>query len=143
MTDILRDVVSLYGTADAGVIAQETPLSVAIRRWLAARPAAAARLFGAHRLPTLAQYDPHSRLLEAHPQDGSLVVSTVGTPHAAAPLLRYCIKDAGGILSYADMLARLAQEGFEVPAGLRPRRLPFVWVFGRSFWTVSLIGANV
>ena len=44
--------------------------SVAIRRWLAQRPEAAAQLFGAQRLPSLLQYDPYSRLLERHPEDG-------------------------------------------------------------------------
>ena len=32
------DSASLYGTADAGVLASETPLSVAIRRFLAGHP---------------------------------------------------------------------------------------------------------
>ena len=45
--------------------------SVAIRRWLAQRPEAAAQLFGAQRLPSLLQYDPYSRLLERHPEDGA------------------------------------------------------------------------
>lgn len=76
--DILRDIVSLYGTADAGVIGNETPLSVAIRRWLAAHPEAAAELFGAQRLPTLVQYDPFSRLLEKHPDDGGCRVQQGG-----------------------------------------------------------------
>jgi phenylacetate-CoA ligase len=121
--------------------------SVAIRRWLAQRPEAAAQLFGAQRLPSLLQYDPYSRLLERHPEDGApqggeegaslpaclhaaahqpvcltrssshccprlpgpsapylagtLVVSAIGTPNTAAPLLRYCIGDAGGTISYA------------------------------------------
>jgi phenylacetate-CoA ligase len=52
------DSASLYGTADAGVLANETPLSICVRRWLAAHPEAAAELFGEARLPTLAQYDP-------------------------------------------------------------------------------------
>ncbi|PRW60995.1 phenylacetate-- ligase [Chlorella sorokiniana] len=141
--DILRDIVSLYGTADAGVIGNETPLSVAIRRWLAAHPEAAAELFGAQRLPTLVQYDPFSRLLETHPEDGTLVVSSVATPHTAAPLLRYCIGDAGGTVSYSDMLEFLKQRGFKLPAGLQHRPLPFAFVFGRSFWTVSVFGCNV
>ncbi|KAL4424238.1 hypothetical protein ABPG75_001539 [Micractinium tetrahymenae] len=144
MRDVLRDVVSLYGTADAGVIGNETALSVAIRRWLAKHPEAAAELFGKQRLPTLVQYDPHSRLLEAHPEDGTLVVTAVGTPNMAAPLLRYCIGDAGGFLSYADMLRIVEERGFVLPAGVVPvRKLPFAWVFGRSFWTVSVFGANV
>lgn len=38
MADVLRDICSLYGTADAGVIGNETALSVAARRWLAQHP---------------------------------------------------------------------------------------------------------
>ncbi|EFN53493.1 hypothetical protein CHLNCDRAFT_36451 [Chlorella variabilis] len=143
MKDILRDVVSLYGTADAGVIGNETPLSVAIRRWLAQRPEAARQLFGAERLPTLLQYDPYCRMLERHPEDGTLVVTATGTPNTAAPLLRYCIGDTGGLISYEDMLAFVKERGFVLPADLQPRRLPFAFVFGRSFWTVSVFGANV
>ncbi len=41
IADPVRDVASLYGTADAGVLGNETPLSVAIRRFLAGRPALA------------------------------------------------------------------------------------------------------
>ena len=58
------DSASLYGTADAGVLAAETPLSICIRRYLAAHPTAARELFGEPRFPTLAQYDPRSRLFE-------------------------------------------------------------------------------
>jgi phenylacetate-CoA ligase len=56
------DFASLYGTADAGVLGNETPLSICIRRFLARTPAAAKALFGESRLPTLVQYDPSSRL---------------------------------------------------------------------------------
>src|SRR6185436_9255328 len=58
------DSASLYGTADAGVLGNETPLSICIRRFLAGNPAAARALFGESRLPTLAQYDPLSRFFE-------------------------------------------------------------------------------
>lgn len=143
MADPLRDIVSLYGTADAGVLGNETALSVAIRRWLAQRPQVATKLFGKERLPTLVQYDPCSRLLEQHPGDGTLVVSAVGTPNTAAPLLRYCIGDAGGVVGYRQMLEFLEREGFTQPQEAHSRRLPFAWVFGRSFWAVSLYGANV
>lgn len=135
MRDPVRDVASLYGTADAGVLATETPLSVAIRRFLAGRPDLARRLFGDSRLPTLAQYDPASRFFET--RDGTLLF----TADNGIPLIRYHIADEGGLVPHADMLAFCAANGF-VPDAPGPD-LPFVFVFGRSLFTVSYFGANV
>lgn len=141
------DSASLYGTADAGVLGNETPLSICIRRFLAQNPEAARSLFGESRLPTLVQYDPHSRFFEV--QDGTLLFSGDN----GIPLVRYHISDTGGILSYAEMLEFLAGYGFdpiatlqpesgeEFPRGIRP--LPFVYVFGRSHFTISYFGANI
>ncbi|GAA6624158.1 hypothetical protein NUACC26_099830 [Scytonema sp. NUACC26] len=67
------DSASLYGTADAGVLGNETPLSICIRRFLANNPEAARALFGESRLPTLVQYDPISRFFEV--KDGALLFS--------------------------------------------------------------------
>jgi len=137
------DSASLYGTADAGVLGTETPLSVCIRRFLAARPEAAQELFGGARLPTLVQYDPGSRFFETH--DGTLLFSGDN----GVPLIRYHIADEGGLIGYQDMLAFCGRHGFDPVAelggpsarGVRP--LPFVYVFGRSYFTVSYFGANV
>ncbi|MGH3696071.1 MAG: phenylacetate--CoA ligase family protein [Pseudonocardiaceae bacterium] len=140
------DSASLYGTADAGVLATETPLSICIRRYLAEQPAAARELFGQARLPTLAQYDPRSRLFEMH--DATLLFTGEG----GIPLIRYHIADTGGLTSFDAMLAFLAGHGFDPitelgqdhPAGRQHiRELPFVHVFGRSRFTVSYHGANI
>jgi phenylacetate-CoA ligase len=135
------DSASLYGTADAGVLGNETPLSIAIRRFLAVRPDAARALFGQDRLPTLVQYDPMSRFFEQ--KDGMLLFSGDN----GVPLIRYGILDSGGILTFQAMLEALATFGFDPRdelAGARGvRALPFVWVFGRSDFTVSFHGANV
>lgn len=142
-TAICHASASLYGTADAGVLGNETPLSIAIRRWLAANPAPARELFGESRLPTLVQYDPYSRYFEVH--EGTLLF----TGDNGVPLVRYQISDQGGIMAYDDMLAFLRQHGFDPVAelGRKPARgvhaLPFVWVFGRSHFTVSYYGANI
>jgi phenylacetate-CoA ligase len=134
---------SLYGTADAGVLANETPLSICIRRFLATRPDAARALFGEPRLPTLAQYDPLSRFFEA--DQGVLLFSGDN----GIPLVRYNILDTGGIIPYDQMLAFLAEHGFDPLAELQAhgqrgaRELPFVYVFGRSDFTVSYFGANI
>ncbi len=45
-TNPCYDSASLYGTADAGVLGNETPLSICIRRWLANHPEIARELFG-------------------------------------------------------------------------------------------------
>jgi phenylacetate-CoA ligase len=140
------DSVSLYGTADAGVLATETPLSICIRRYLAEHPVVARELFGQTRLPTLAQYDPRSRLFETH--DATLLL----TADNGIPLIRYHIADTGGLTSFDGMLAFLTDHGFDPiatlgrdhPAGRRQiRELPFVHVFGRSQFTVSYFGANI
>jgi phenylacetate-CoA ligase len=142
-TDHCYDFASLYGTADAGVLANETPLSIHIRRFLASRPDAARELFGEARLPTLAQYDPYRRYFEA--ADGTLLFSGDN----GAPLLRYHIADNGGLIPYHDMLRFLTRHGFDPLPGLGAhawrgaRRLPFVYVFGRANFAVSYFGANV
>lgn len=135
------DSASLYGTADAGVLATETPLSVCIRRYLAQHPVTARELFGQSRLPTLAQYDPRSRLFEAH---GSTLAFTGDN---GIPLIRYHIADTGGLTPFDDMIAYLVGRGFDPIAELGGwpgiRELPFVHVFGRSQFAVSYYGANI
>ncbi|MBL1076737.1 phenylacetate--CoA ligase family protein [Nocardia sp. 2] len=133
--DPRTDIASLYGTADAGVLANETPLSVEIRRLLAARPEIARELFGESRLPTLVQYDPYHRFFEA--VDGTLVVSADG----GIPLVRYHIADEGGLIPHHRMLDFLHAHGLH-PRTEGPEQ-PFVYVFGRSHFTVSFYGANI
>jgi phenylacetate-CoA ligase len=143
LRDRLRDAASLYGTADAGVLGNETPLSVAARRFLAREPRAARAIFGRSRLPTLVQYDPFERYFEEH--EGTLVFSCEG----GAPLVRYHISDEGGVLPYAALLERLKAFGFDAEAAARRggtrgvRPLPFAYVFGRSHFAVSFYGAKV
>ena len=133
---------SLYGTADAGVIGNETPLSIHIRRFLSQNPAVMRELFQESRLPTLVQYDPLQRYIEV--QENSLIVSGDN----GIPLIRYHIADKGGIVSFQEMLAFLKRHHFdplEFFSNGTPgvRELPFVYVFGRMDFTVSYFGANI
>jgi phenylacetate-CoA ligase len=139
LADAARGSASLYGTADAGVLANETPLSVTVRRFLASRPALAKEAFGESRLPTLAQYDPASRFFET--RAGTLLFTGDG----GVPLVRYHIADEGGLIGYQAMLDFCARHGFDPVAasGSTGGGLPFVFVFGRSLFTVSFYGANV
>ncbi|MFM6153206.1 MAG: phenylacetate--CoA ligase family protein, partial [Sphaerospermopsis kisseleviana] len=135
------DFASMYGTADAGVLGNETPFSICIRRFLAANPKAAKALFSESRLPTLVQYDPCSRFFEV--EDGRLIFSG----NNSIPLIRYNILDHGGLITYEEMVKFLAEWGFDPVAELGENRgihqLPFVYVFGRANFTISYFGANI
>ncbi|MFD1046579.1 phenylacetate--CoA ligase family protein [Kibdelosporangium lantanae] len=134
VADPVRHMASLYGTADAGVLGNETPRSVSIRRFLAGRPDLARELFGEARLPTLVQYSPASRYFEC--VDGTLLFSGDN----GVPLVRYHIADEGGLVSAAEMTEFCARNGFTPLDG---PDLSFVYVFGRSLFTVSYFGANI
>ncbi|KAJ3066868.1 hypothetical protein HDU98_009889 [Podochytrium sp. JEL0797] len=146
----LKSIVSIYGTADCGVLGNETVLSATIRSFLASRPELMAKLFGKQRIPSFMQYDPLSRFFETHPEDGTLVVTTMPPAdwRMSMPLVRYCIGDSGGVIGFDALMQFLKHEAeFDalnaVGSDSVVRRLPFVWVFGRAFWTVSMYGANV
>jgi len=134
--DPARSVASLYGTADGGVLANETSASVRIRRALVEQPGLVKALFGQVRLPTLAQFDPNHRYLEA--VDGRVVISADGL----LPLVRYDILDQGGVIAASEMAAFLRTHGL---GELAPDDAdePFVYVFGRLGSAVSYYGANV
>lgn len=140
------DFAALYGTADAGVLGNETPLSIGIRRWLAEHPEHISDFFGASRLPTLVQYDPRSRFFEVA-ADQTLLFSG----HSGVPLIRYHIADSGGLFSYEAMMGLLRHHGCDPNSLSVDQRgearghypLPFVYVFGRSHFAVSYFGANL
>ena len=137
------DTASVYGTADAGVLGNETPLSICIRRFFAQNPSAMQEFFGQSRLPTLVQYDPFNRYFEV--QNNTLLFSGDN----GIPLIRYHIADTGGIVSYQEMLQYLQTKDFDPIAQLSAhkgrgiRDLPFVYVFGRSNFCISYYGANI
>ena len=134
---------SLYGTADGGVLGNETPLSINIRKFFATRPELARDVFGESRLPTLVQYDPLSRWFEV--RDGTLVVSGDN----GVPLLRYHIADKGGVIPYEEMMRVVAAADADQAGELLRRsergawELPFVYLFGRADFTASYFGANI
>jgi phenylacetate-CoA ligase len=140
-TNAYFDSASLYGTADAGVLGVETPLSICIRRFLSKNLGISRTLFGEMRLPTLVQYDPCSRFFEVI--EGTLLFSGDN----GIPLIRYHIADTGGIISYIEMIDFLQNYGFnprqELGENYLIRPLPFVYVFGRSRFVLSYFGANI
>ena len=143
------DSASLYGTADAGVLGNETPLSICIRQFLSENPEIAKQLFGESRLPTLVQYDPKSRFFEVQKTDNSITGTLLFSGDNGIPLIRYHIADQGGIIEFQEMLNFLKQWDFDPilelqktgDRGIYP--LPFVFIFGRSQFIISYFGANI
>jgi phenylacetate-CoA ligase len=132
-------IVNIYGTADAGIVAHESPVSIMLRRLISAKPKSIETLFGRPVLPTLAMYDPVIRYFEE--VEGNLVF----TAPSGIPLIRYNIKDAGGIVSdFSSMVNELSPEdtianqlssrGYDI----NQWQYPLLYVHGRSDFTATL-----
>ena len=143
--NVLRGSLNHYGTVELGTMAYETPLAAFIRRATLSDKKLFAELFGqASRLPTLAQYLPEQFYFET--VNGGLVCTADG----GLPLVRYDLKDQGGIWKYEDMVTAVERA---VPghahalqdAGIEDTvfKLPFVYLYERADFTVVLYGANI
>jgi len=140
-TDLLTTSISIYGSADAAILAYETPLTTTIRRAVCNEPRHMQQLFSQSHLPTLAQYDPRLKFFEA--QDQSFVFTT----RSGIPLIRYDIGDTGSVYAFHDMERRLAELNIDMrrllPQDAQAKyywKLPFVYLFGRRDFTISLYG---
>lgn len=136
--------VSLYGTADAAILGHETPSSIAIRRWLHHRTHESSAIFGDERLPTLVQYHPYLKYFETAGDE------LVFTARAGFPLVRYNIRDRGGILPHGEFMARLVSHGYDHPRALADGgyggptwRLPFAYLFGRAQAATTIYAVNI
>ncbi len=145
LKNIYRDTMNIYGSADLGTMAQETPLSILLRRIALTKPLLYKKLFGqATRLPTLAQYVPQFVTFEA--KSGSVFC----TGDNVLPLVRYEIGDSGGVMTYDDVEKVCEEEGVNLTheirkAGLQDTvsQLPFVYVYERSDFSASFYGALI
>jgi phenylacetate-CoA ligase len=156
MSEGLRDyllrrfakVYSGYGATDLEIgIAGETPISVAIRRLARDRQDVKRALFGSDsRLPMVFQYNPIMHHVEVNEHDE--VVFTITRKSLLSPRIRYNVHDAGGVLTSDEMGRRLAALGVDIEELRRANgdgnvKLPFLWIFGRRDYTISVMGANI
>ena len=144
--DPLLDTLNIYGSADIGAMANETPLSILIRRLVIEYPLLYRDLFGQiEKTPTLAQYNPD--FIEFEAIDNDILLSANG----ALPLIRYAIGDHGGVLEYDtinDLMKRydISLETEIQQAGIAKivnREYPFVYVYERADLSVTLQGLNI
>jgi phenylacetate-coenzyme A ligase PaaK-like adenylate-forming protein len=145
--DVCRDTMNIYGSADIGAMAFETPLSILTRR--TAMEQKSHRLFSALfgnilRTPTLAQYDSRHITFEA--PNGEILL----TGNNALPLIRYAIGDRGGTKSFEDI--ETAYEASDLKSATVARengltgsvqKMPFVYIYERADFSTKLYGATI
>mgnify|MGYP001615161111 CR=1 FL=1 len=129
----------MYGTADAGIVGVESPLSIYIRRIAAKDRRLYETIFGRDTiLPTLVQYNPELRYVEA--VDGKIIFTTDNS----LPLIRYEILDEGRVLTPKSMANSLNQLGIETPPKLESfSKLPYIALYGRQDVATIFYGLNV
>lgn len=145
MKNPYRDTMNIYGSADLGTMAEETPICILIRRLALKNEKIYTKIFGqATRLPTLAQYIPHFINFES--TDGRVYC----TGDNVLPLVRYEIGDNGGTWYFKDLETIFAEEGVDLKAEAEKvgiadtvAELPFVYVYERTDLSTKLYGAII
>lgn len=142
--DYFTTSLNLYGTADAALLGHEMPLGNFLRKVFSENPIKCKEFFGASYVPSINQYYPFLKYFES--VDKEIVLSSRNT---AIPLCRYNIHDRGDVLSFKNVFKILNSLGYtrrdvekEIPQSLL-WRLPYVYIYGRSDFTVTLYGLNI
>lgn len=141
----LLDTLNIYGTADIGAMAYESPVSILVRRLATADKQLFESIFGQiQKTPTLAQYNPD--FIEFEEVDGTVVL----TGRSVLPLIRYSIGDNGGVFAYKKMESILRERGYDLSAEIKKAGIPsivpkqpFVYVYERSNFSATLHGINI
>lgn len=141
----LTDIMETYGTSEGGSNGLTSPITNLLKRLTYQNKDFAMELFGEETIPSIFQWNPMAIWLEEVNND--IILTTQG----AMPLVRYNIKDRGGILKYSKVIEIAEKYGYDLIQILEDRgipkeniwQMPFVYIFGRSDFTVSIGGANV
>lgn len=133
---------SVYGSADTGIIGFESAPLIQIRQLLSASPELAAKLgFTSASIPNLYHLQPNGGYFEVI-QDELVITKWQGLP-----LLRYNLEDRVRMMAWNDLCLALAAEDTARQAiwsGLAQLPLPdVISVSGRSKGCVFLCGSNI
>jgi phenylacetate-CoA ligase len=134
-----------YGTADMGTMAHETPLTILTRRLALEQPHLLNSLFGDYqKLPTVTQFIPELFFFE------EIEKSLICSSFSGIPLVRYDLKDRGGVCTLNELYTRCNDHGIDVLQEERNTNLdqyhwsvPLVYVFERKDFTVSIYSVNI
>lgn len=136
------DTLNIYGSAELGAMAFETPGSILIRRLALKNEKIFNSLFPLGGSPTLAQYNP--AFVSFEQQNEKILISAKGP----VPFLRYDIGDTGGIytLEIIDIIFKEHKVNLRAEAKklrIKLLNLPFVYVHVRSDFATKLYGAII
>lgn len=121
-----------YGSADTGGIGTETAGTIALRSWYQSHPEQCQARFGTRSVPMILAESPGLHL-EVIGEE--LVV----TKDQLVPLIRYNTRDAGGLLTRAELEAE--EPAARPPLDDLPERM--VYVYGRASDAVIFYGTNL
>ncbi len=140
-----KDTMNIYGSADLGTMAEETPLSIVAREIALGDREIYKNIFhDASRTPTLVQFNPLFINFDA--VGGEIFC----TGDSALPLVRYAIGDRGGVLSYGETvnifkkdIISLKNVARSVGISKTVSELPFLYVYERTDMSTKLYGAII
>lgn len=145
LKNLYSGAINHYGTADLGTMSHETPLSILIRQESIKDNEFYDNLFfNANKLPTLTQFFPELFYFEE--VNGGLVCSSP----SGLPLVRYNLKDRGGVLRFEQIKDLCSKYGIDIEEEIKKNNLnsktwniPFVYVGERADFTVSIYSVNI
>lgn len=134
-----------YGTADLGTMSHETPLSILLRRLATKNNALYQSVFlASNNQPTLTQFIPEIFFFE------EVYKGLVCSSFSGLPLVRYDLKDRGGIFTLTNAEKLYQEQGVDFLAEAAATgidsyiwNLPFVYVCERTDLTVSIYSVNI
>lgn len=132
--------ISIYGTADAGAIGHETPLTIALRKLAMKNSNFRKDLYGQTTfIPTTVTYYPHKTYFELVNNE------LIFTAMAGIPLVRYNIKDHGILLEHDEVKALLDKHGLlkETTSILKKWTGPIIVLKGRNDVSVTFYALNI
>jgi len=141
--NVVNDNINIYGTVELGTMAHETAFTNLIRRIAVEKDKIFKEIFSeANRVPTLAQYHPYIVYFEE--KEGNVIASGYGE---SIPLIRYSFPDRGGVIKFDEMIKKLKSVGVDIFKEAEKwkikdkiLKLPFVYVYERTDFAVSLVG---
>lgn len=138
--DDYYSMVNIYGMADIGTVAHDTPLSCLVRKFLPSKRQGV--IPSSSEVLGMYQYDPAHRYMQI--VGGSSVIISA---NSGLPLIRYDTRDSGGILSRDSTIAALgtpfAQAAKRHRINLNSWKLPLIYLHGRKDLSISLYALNI